>query len=42
MPKIHITYLGWPEIEKLALTDDELLTATEDVIRAQGSGQTVI
>src|SRR5690348_9080592 len=42
MPTIHLTYLGGPEIEKLALTDDELLTATEDVIRAQGSGQTVI
>src|ERR1700758_1571882 len=42
MPAIHLTYLGGPEIEKLALTDDELLTATEDVIRAQGSGQTVI
>jgi ornithine cyclodeaminase len=42
MPKIDITYLGGPEIEKLALTDDELLTATEDVVRAQGRGQTVI
>jgi len=42
MPTIHITYLGGPEIEKLALTDDELLAATEDVIRAQGNGQTVI
>lgn len=42
MPKIDITYLGGPEVEKLALTDDEILKATEDVIRAQGSGETVI
>src|SRR5579859_5357988 len=42
MPTIHLTYLGGPEIEKLALTDDELLRATEDVLRAQGSGQIVI
>lgn len=42
MPKIDITYLGGPEVEKLALTDDEILKATEDVIRAQGSGGTVI
>jgi alanine dehydrogenase len=42
MPPIHLTYLGGPEIEKLALTDDEILGATEDVLRAQGRGQTVI
>src|SRR5579883_2845560 len=42
MPKIDITYLGGPEVEKLALTDDEILKSTEDVIRAQGNGQTVI
>jgi len=42
MPKIHLTYLGGPEVEKLALTDDEILAAVEDVIRAQGLGQTVI
>ena len=42
MPRIELTYLGGPEVEKLALTDDEILGATEDVLRAQGSGQTVI
>src|SRR2546428_412799 len=42
MAKIHLTYLGGPEVEKLALTDDEILGATEAVLRAQGSGQVVI
>lgn len=42
MPVIYLAYLGGPEIDKLALADDEILHAIEDVIRAQGRGQTVI
>jgi alanine dehydrogenase len=42
MAPIHLTYLGGPEVEKLALSDDEILGAVEEVIRAQGLGQTVI
>ncbi len=42
MPSIHLTYLGGPEIARIALTDDEILGAVEDVLRAQGRGETVI
>jgi len=39
---IHITFLNGADVEKLALTDDEILTAVEDALRAQGNRQTVI
>ena len=42
MPTIHLTYLGGPEVARLALTDEEVLNAGEDVLRAQGLGQTVL
>jgi len=42
MQQIHITYLNGPDVEKLALTDDELLAAVEASLRAQGRGETVI
>jgi alanine dehydrogenase len=42
MREIHFTYLGGPDIEALAMTDDEILGAVEDGLRAQGQGQAVI
>ncbi|HUK10539.1 MAG TPA: ornithine cyclodeaminase family protein [Stellaceae bacterium] len=42
MPSIHMRYLGGPEVEQLALTDDEILGSIEGVLRAQGRGETVI
>ncbi|MEO6745153.1 MAG: ornithine cyclodeaminase family protein, partial [Caldimonas sp.] len=42
MQQIHITYLNGPDVEKLALTDDELLAAVEASLQAQGRGETVI
>jgi ornithine cyclodeaminase len=42
MPAIQISYLGGPEIERVALTDDEILDAVESVLRAQGRGETVV
>ncbi len=40
--EIHFTYLGGPDVEALAMTDEEILGAVEDSLRAQGRGQTVI
>jgi ornithine cyclodeaminase len=42
MPAIYLTYLGGPEVERIALTDEEILVAVEAVLRAQGLGETVI
>lgn len=39
---IHITYLNGEDVARLALTDDEILIAVEDALRAQGNRQTVI
>jgi ornithine cyclodeaminase len=39
---IHITFLNSEDVSRLALTDDEILTAVEDALRAQGNRQTVI
>jgi alanine dehydrogenase len=41
-PEIHFTYLNGPDVERLALTDEEILAAVEAGLRAQGLGQTVI
>lgn len=40
--QINITYLGGPDIVALQLTNDEILTAVENALIAQGNGQTVI
>jgi len=40
--EIHLTYLGGPEVEALALTDQEILDAVEAGLLAQGRGETVI
>src|SRR6202171_4804116 len=42
MPDIHITYLNGPDVEQLALGDDEILGAVEAALAAQGRGETVI
>src|SRR5690554_1009154 len=42
MKQIHFTYLNGPDIERLALTDQEILDAVEAGLVAQGRGQTVI
>lgn len=42
MREIHFTYLNGPDIESLALTDDEIIAAVEGGLRAQGNGETVI
>lgn len=42
MPEIHITYLNGPDVERLALSDAEILAAIEDSLAAQGRGETVI
>ncbi|MBK1835993.1 ornithine cyclodeaminase family protein [Azospirillum sp. YIM B02556] len=42
MADINISYLNGPDVERLALTDDEILAAVEQALHAQGSGQTVI
>ncbi len=42
MTEIHFTYLNGPDIERLAMTDAEILEAVEGGLRAQGTGETVI
>lgn len=42
MGEISFTYLGGPDISGLSLGDDEILSAVEDGLRAQGHGETVI
>ena len=42
MPPIYITYLNRLDIEELAITDDEILTAIESSLAVQGRGEAVI
>src|ERR671933_1931466 len=42
MDEIWISWLNGPDIERLALTNDEILEAIETSLKAQGEGQTVI
>ena len=42
MTEIHFTYLNGPDIERLEMTDSEILEAVEGGLRAQGTGETVI
>ena len=39
---IDIAYLSGPDVERLALTEDEILGAVEAALAAQGRGETVI
>ena len=40
--RIDITYLNGPDVERLALSDDEILAAVEGALDAQGRGLAVI
>ena len=40
--EMNITYLNGPDVKKIALTDAEILAAVENVLKAQGLGQTRI
>src|SRR3546814_5296858 len=40
--EIYFTYLNGPDIDRLAMTDDEILAAVEIGLKAQGEGKTVI
>ncbi|MEM7226147.1 MAG: ornithine cyclodeaminase family protein [Pseudomonadota bacterium] len=42
MDQVHFTYLSGPDIDRLAMTDDEILDAVEQGLAAQGRGETVI
>ena len=42
MTPLELTYLNGPDVDRLALTDDEILDAVEAALRAQGEGQTVL
>jgi alanine dehydrogenase len=42
MASIDIAWLSGPDVERLALTDDEILAAVEAALAAQGRGETVI
>jgi len=42
MKKIDITYINGPDVKALDLTNDEILLAVEEALRAQGNAQTVI
>ena len=42
MRPLHVKYLNGLDVAQLALTDEEILGAVEESIRAQGNGQTVI
>ncbi len=42
MAKIDIIYLNAADIEKIALSDDEIMAAVEEALIAAGRGQTVI
>lgn len=42
MARMEIEYLGKPEIDRLALTNDEILDAIEQGLIASGQGKTVI
>jgi ornithine cyclodeaminase len=40
--RVDITYLNGPDVERLALTDDEVIAAVEAALAAQGRKETVI
>jgi len=42
MQSVHFTYLGGPDIDRLAMSDQEILDAVEAGLLAQGRGETVI
>ena len=42
MRAINISYLNRMDVERVALTDDDILDAVEVALRAQGNGETVL
>ena len=42
MTPLELTYLNGPDVDRLALGDDEILDAVEAALRAQGEGETVL
>jgi alanine dehydrogenase len=42
MHPVHIVYLNGPDIERLALSETEILDAVEEALTAQGKGEVVI
>ena len=42
MQPIHLTFLNGPDVERIALTDTEILAAVERGLLAQGQKQVVI
>jgi alanine dehydrogenase len=42
MQRIDITYINGPDVTALALTNDEILSAVEEALIAQGNAETVI
>src|SRR6516165_7585039 len=42
MRPINISYLNRMDVERVALTDDDILNAVEAALRAQGNGETVL
>jgi ornithine cyclodeaminase len=42
MRAINISYLNRMDVERVALSDEEILAAVETALRAQGNGQTVL
>ena len=42
MRAINISYLNRMDVERVALTDDDILNAVEAALRAQGNGETVL
>ena len=40
--QIDITYLNGPDVDRLNLTDDEVIAAVESALDAQGRKQTVV
>ena len=42
MQQVHLTYLNGPDVERLGLSNDEILAAVEAALKAQGDKQAVI
>lgn len=42
MTPVHFTYLNGPDIDGLAMTDEEILAAVEGAVLAQGRGEAVL
>ena len=39
MPPLYLTYLNAPDVEALALTDDEILAAVEQALRPRDAAR---